>query len=602
MIRSPDNLIPSSAEQWVEEKRDDKALDRRREGEVNARATTQVNVVAASSTPPTRKPIQLELFSGRACPLEAKPATSPSEPANTRGRRNGVKDGRTRRQPIKITGETRPGLGTPSREADKGQPRNRRNDARSGVGDGHSTAGGRESRAEGRAVTSITRHTQGKTAGMPPRGSAPPRTKATPCRLDAVRKLQRTFYRAAKSQPTRRFPFLYDKLWRPDVLAEAWRRVKRNKGAAGVDGVTLAEVQAYGEAQFLADIAAELRHETYRVNQVRRVYIPKPGQPGQQRPLGIPTVKDRVIQMAVKLVIEPLFEADFLPCSYGFRPKRTPRMALSEIARSLRSGYRHVVDVDLKAYFDTIDHTLLMRLVERRVQDVRVLRLLRAWLKAGVLEEGQVTHPLKGSPQGGVISPLLANIFLHELDCQWQGNPQVVMVRYADDMVFLTRTAAHAQQVWTRFQAQVQALHLEVNQTKSQVTTVQAGFAFLGFEFRQAPGRALYMWPRQKACKHLMAQVRQTTRRIPSQAPLSTVIKALNPLLIGWCTYFRVANSNRVFHKMDWAVRNEIQVWLRRKYQCPWNTARKRGNYRYLHKVCRLYRLTGKVSYLEGLR
>jgi group II intron reverse transcriptase/maturase len=229
----------------------------------------------------------------------------------------------------------------------------------------------------------------------------------------------------AKQQPERRFTLLYDKVCRQDILQEAWRRVKSNKGAAGVDQVAIDEIREYGDG-------------SYRVSLVRRVHIPKPGQPGKTRPLGIPTVKDRVIQMAVKLVIEPLFEADFVPCSFGFRPKKTPRMALSIIAEKTQAGYFHVVDVDLKSYFDTIDHELLMQLVERRVGDVRVLRLIRGWLKAGVMEEGKVTHPDRGSPQGGVVSPLLSNIVLHEVDRQWccgdgTMSNSVVLVRYADD-------------------------------------------------------------------------------------------------------------------------------------------------------------------------
>jgi retron-type reverse transcriptase len=209
----------------------------------------------------------------------------------------------------------------------------------------------------------------------------------------------------AKQQPERRFTLLYDKVCRRDILQEAWRRVKSNKGAAGVDQVDIDSIRDYGEERFLIELEQELRSRQYRVAWVRRVHMQKPGQPGKTRPLGIPTVKDRVVQMAVKLVIEPLFEADFMPCSFGFRPKKTPRMALSAIVQSINDGYSFVVDVDLKSYFDTISHELLLELVERRVGDVQVLRLIRAWLKAGVMEEGKVTHPDRGSPQGGVMTP-----------------------------------------------------------------------------------------------------------------------------------------------------------------------------------------------------
>lgn len=601
MVRSPDSLIPSADGQLSDEKRDDKAIKCRQDGKANTRAATQVNAEAASSTPPTIKPIQLELFSGRACPSEAKPATTRKE-ANTPGRRDGVQGGSTRRKHIKKTGETLPGLAVEaSREAYKSRTRKRRNEARQGVGDGHSTAGARESRCEGRVVTSIKRKKKGKAAGLPPRGKAQPRRKSQrqkPEKISKARKLQRTLYRVAKQQPQRRFTLLYDKVYRPDILEEAWKRVKTRGGAAGADKVTLEDIQTYGEERFLAEIELELKQERYRVSQVRRVQIPKPGQPGRMRPLGIPTVKDRVIQMAVKMVIEPLFEADFKPCSYGFRPKRTPRMALREIRDTLWKGNEYIVDVDLKSYFDTIDHEMLIRLVERRVGDIRILKMIRAWLKAGILEEGKVRHPDRGTPQGGVISPLLANIVLHEIDRQWYDHDKVTLVRYADDMVLLVSTEQEAQQTWERLQAQFAELKLEINWEKSHIATEREGFAFLGFEFRRKANGKRYMWPRSKACKHIRQRVREVVRSVPSNQSLGQIIKKLNPVIIGWCTYFRVGNSNRVFHKIDWATRGEIQIWLRRKYRCRWSSAKKRWNYRFLHENCRLYKMVGKVSYL----
>jgi len=426
-------------------------------------------------------------------------------------------------------------------------------------------------------------------------------------RLDNARKLQRTLYRVAKQQPRRRFTLLYDKVCRQDILRDAWQQVKFNKGAAGVDKIDIEAIRDYGEERFLAELEQELRSRCYRTALVRRVHIPKPGQPGKTRPLGIPTVKDRVVQMAVKIVIEPLFEADFLPCSFGFRPKRAPRMALSAIVQSVNEGCSQVVDVDLKSYFDTIDHQLLMRLVERRIGDVQILRLIRAWLKAGVMEEGRVTHPDRGSPQGGVISPLLSNIFLHEVDRRWCRSDGVAtgsvrLVRYADDMVLLAQTEQQARTAWDQLQREFAELHLVVNQEKSRLTTLAEGFAFLGFEFRKAPGRMLLMWPRSKACCNIRQRMREVVRSLPSNGPVDAVIRKLNPVLNGWCTYFRVGNSNRTFHKIDWAVRSEMQLWLRRKHRCTWRTARGRWNYHVLHERCRLYRMVGKVSHLEGLR
>jgi group II intron reverse transcriptase/maturase len=343
----------------------------------------------------------------------------------------------------------------------------------------------------------------------------------------------------AKQQPKRRFTLLYDKVCRPDILQEAWKRVKFNKGAAGVDQADIEAVCNYGEERFLCELAQELRSRNYRAALVRRVHIPKPGQPGKTRPLGIPTVEDRVVQMAVKLVIEPLLEADFMPCSFGFRPKKTPRMALSAIVQSVNEGYSFVVDVDLKSYFDTISHELLMRLVERRVGDVQVLRLIRAWLKAGVMEEGKGTHPDRGSPQGGVISPTLSDIFLHEVDRQWCRSDGVAtgnvrLVRYADDMVLMARTEREAEAAWEHLQAQFADLQLVVNQEKSRLTTLEEGFAFLGFEFRRVPGRKLLMWPRAKACRHIRQRVREVARSIPSNGQVGQVIQKLNPVLNGW--------------------------------------------------------------------
>jgi RNA-directed DNA polymerase len=280
-------------------------------------------------------------------------------------------------------------------------------------------------------------------------------------------------------------------------------------------------------------------------------------------------------------------------------------MALAAVVEAIQAGEAHVVDVDLAAYFDTIDHELLMKLVERRVGDLRILRLLRAWLTAGVLDEGQMRHPDRGTPQGGVISPLLSNIMLHEVDRQWCGREGEVLgparlIRYADDMVLLAPTAEAAEKAWQAFQRQVEALHLRVNSEKSRTTTVSEGFAFLGFEFRQ-PRRRLYMWPRSKARRNIGRKIRTTVRSIPSSMPLGAVVQKLNPVLNGWCTYFRVGNSNRVFHVVDWMARSEVQLWLRRKHRCRWRTAKRRWGYAYLHDRCRLYRMVGRVSHLPGL-
>src|SRR5271154_4499410 len=306
----------------------------------------------------------------------------------------------------------------------------------------------------------------GRSGPNHPRGRKP---------VDKVRQLQRRLWVAAKRHTGRRFHALYDRIARRDVLAEAWKRVKRNRGAAGVDAQTIADVEQYGVELFLEELGAELRAGTYRPAAVLRRYIPKAD--GKKRPLGIPTVRDRVAQMAAKLVLEPIFEADFRPCSYGFRPRRSATQALETLRELGARGGNHVFDADIRDYFGSIDHEKLMKLVSKRISDRRVLKLLNKWLEAGVMEEGRVRHPTAGTPQGGVISPLLANIYLHVLDAAWQreGAQYGTLVRYVDDFVVMCDTKPQVERAETRVQRVLAWLGLELHPEKTRRVDLSRG-------------------------------------------------------------------------------------------------------------------------------
>jgi RNA-directed DNA polymerase len=300
---------------------------------------------------------------------------------------------------------------------------------------------------------------------------------------DKVRQLQRRLWVAAKRSPERRFHALMDRIWRRDVLQEAWRRVKQNRGAAGVDGATLAVVEQYGVERLLQELGATLRAGTYRPQPVLRRYIPKAD--GRQRPLGIPTVRDRVAQMAATLVLTPLFEADFRASSDGVRPKRSATQALETLRVRGARGGNHVLDADIRDYFGSIDHQRLLVLVRQRVSDRRVLKLLRQWLAAGVLDEGQWTRTMAGTPQGGVISPLLSNIYLHVLDRVWEERCAHLgtLVRYADDFVVMCDTKAQVEEARQRVGTVLTRLGLELYPEKTRIVDLSRGcdgFDFLG--------------------------------------------------------------------------------------------------------------------------
>lgn len=394
-----------------------------------------------------------------------------------------------------------------------------------------------------------------------------------------VRQLQRKLYLSAKKSKSRRFHALYERIHDWEVLQESWERVRANRGAAGIDGETLKAIETRGVEPFLKGIQQHLEEGRYHPVPVRRVEIEKRDGSGKKRPLGIPTVRDRVVQMAAKIVLEPVFEADFRDCSYGYRPKRSTVNAMERIRELANKGYNFVLDGDIRNYFGSIEHEKLLEAVRRRISDRRVVKLIKKWLKAGVMTEGRLESSLVGTPQGGVISPLLSNVYLNMVDEKWERENSTlgVLVRFCDDFVVLSRSRRAVEESRRWMAAKLTELKLELHSEKTKIVELawgREGFDFLGWHItKRASARFrgryfLNRWPSRRSMSRLYGRFRAIAHRNRRVRNVRELVAELNPVLRGWSEYFRTGNSRRKFQQADKVLWERLALYeARRRYR-----------------------------------
>jgi group II intron reverse transcriptase/maturase len=434
-----------------------------------------------------------------------------------------------------------------------------------------------------------------------------------------IRTLQRKLYRKAKQEPACRFHALYDKVYRADILSHAYGLVRANKGSAGIDGVSFEAIEeGEGGTAFIAELGEALRNKTYKPEPVRRVMIPKSD--GSQRPLGIPTIRDRVAQMATKLVIEPIFEADFCKTSYGFRPKKSAHDAVDDVAYALNIGHTEVIDADLSKYFDTIAHANLLAVVAERISDGAILHLIKMWLKAPIMEVdkdgtkrtvGGGKGNRKGTPQGGVISPLLANLYLHILDRIWerrnlQRRLGARIVRYADDIVILCRKGRSGEAMAMLRQI-LERLELTLNRTKTKVVDAYAEkFDFLGFTAGMGRGRKTgryypHIQPSKKAEQKVKDRITELTQRNRTIMPLEWVVNETNTMLRGWVGYFHYRNCSQTLGRVRNHLEQRMITHLRKRHKVrDRNTGYVRFPNRSLYEKYGLYKVPTTAGWTKA--